>query len=446
MIKKRQKQKKFFNISALQNHGPNCLNSDDARMAKDVNYGGDRRMRFSSFCEGSSCRNSDNFNDFFGSEGKSYRISDWVFLVDTLVNDKKFMEDFLCENPYCTEESAEYVIEFVVRLEANKPGVLSVWTEKEIIVLAKELGKILEKDKFSLDDIKKILSAKTDDSLQEPEDTYDTYDEDSLNVSEKNESKGNKKKKSKKGSPWTSDKVNSIRRKLHEKAKEFGGISPIDRALGGAMYTGGLLVNVDAAMQTGETFTTHAVPVQMDYNVTMSDDKNQSGAVHINTQDFGVGTYFRHRTINTNLYIKNRSKRLIEICRGDSEKELRYRAFEEMAAYIRVMAETNPKGKQTRYASFTMPDYFLVTFGSRNISLESAFEQAVTKDENGGYMKRSIQRLEDYWIRIKNAYGLDDDVAVFTTYPELSILGEHGVPVFTKFDDLMVWMEQRSEV
>ena len=60
-------------------------------------------------------------------------------------------------------------------------------------------------------------------------------------------------------------------------------------------------VNVDGALQVAHAFTTHASAVEQDYFTAVDDvvqgDDEETGAGHINVNEFTSGVFYRHATV-----------------------------------------------------------------------------------------------------------------------------------------------------
>jgi CRISPR system Cascade subunit CasC len=189
----------------------------------------------------------------------------------------------------------------------------------------------------------------------------------------------------------------------------------LDIALFGRMATSGLMTSVDGAMAIAHVITTHAVePQDVDWFTAVDDlveESGETGAGHLNTQQFSAGVFYRYASLNLKQLQVNLG--LIENMKADETTESRVRALEIAKHLFHMLATVVPSAMQGRHAAFNPADFAIVSFSDQPISLANAFEAPVQRERNGGYLARSMVELADYWRRLNHAYGLNESATAF---------------------------------
>lgn len=207
------------------------------------------------------------------------------------------------------------------------------------------------------------------------------------------------------------------------------GISSIDVALSGRMCASGVLENVEAAMSMSHAITTHAMEAEIDWFTAMDDLKEEAddaGAGHLNTQEFGAGVFYQYASVDIDLLAKNM---------GSDRKN----ALEVIGKYLRIMATTTPGGKQHSFASHSLAHCLMVSVSDMPLSLANAFENPVKKGREG-YALPSVKAMLDYWGRVKKAYEVDEDVAIFTIDDSVIKNMNGNVKAFETIANLQEWI------
>lgn len=101
-----------------------------------------------------------------------------------------------------------------------------------------------------------------------------------------------------------------------------------------------------------------------------------------------------------------------------------------------------PSAKQQSFAAHNLADFAVASFADQPISLANAFEEPITRDRNGGFLKPSITALADYWTRINVAYGLDERVRAFSLQVDRGIEGQ----TVGKLAELENWVANDGQV
>jgi CRISPR system Cascade subunit CasC len=342
-------------------------------MQKTAVFGGTERIRISSQCLKYAMRNADEFLKNFQISIRTRRPD---LFIEELKKDKHFLEevgektikaivDAMCS---CKAKKKKQANDKVEGEEENDDGKetkysknlpVGVWSPEEVKYLCKEWNKHIKN-----------------------------------NESEKE--KNDIKKKSK--NPLTLAE-------FLERDKEYNKYITIDIALFGRMVTSGAMKIVDGSMSVAHAFTTHTAEPEIDWFTATDSLSNEAGggSAHIGQHEFSAGVFYKYASINLKQLEKNTL--------SPNNEEILKKAAE--GAW--VFAVTQPTGMQHSFAAYNLPDYVLIVFSDVPISLANAFEEPVEKDENGGFLNKSIKKLEDYFEKISQSFGLDGEKAVFST-------------------------------
>lgn len=156
-------------------------------------------------------------------------------------------------------------------------------------------------------------------------------------------------------------------------------------------------VNVDGALQVAHAFTTHASAVEQDYftavdDVVQSHDE-ETGAGHINVNEFTSGVFYRHATIGL--------RGLRELLDGSEST-----VAEVASGFLRAFTFSEPTGKQNAANAHTRPSLVAAALRSdRPVSFATAFESPVSASRGGGHMTPSIARLTSHAAAESAFYG-----------------------------------------
>lgn len=391
--------KNFINYHVLISHSPSCLNRDDMNMQKTAVFGGVNRVRISS----QSLKRSMRFNPYYEANfGRSIRTR----------NLEKVTEEFL-------KSFANRFSEDVVRLAAAKfvksDVVASVEGEEggEDTTQAEEKG--LAVAPWVVDEIAVICEA-----IQEVHEVglSDDEREKALKRVGKTEGKGKDKRTLTKEdciAQAIDDKIEKLIAARMDKLRAAAG-KALDIALSGRMATAGLMTSVDGALAVAHAITTHAVePQDVDWFTAVDDltsDAGETGAGHLNTQQFSSGVFYRYASLNLKQLQVNLG--LIKNIKSPETAESRQRALDIARHVFHLLATVVPSAKQQSFAAHNLADFAITSFSDLPISLANAFEQPVKHDyKAAGFLKPSISALTDYWTRIHRAYGLDEQVCAF---------------------------------
>ncbi len=342
----------FVNFHVLISHSPSCLNRDDLNMQKTAVFGGVSRVRISSQSLKRAMRKSDYYHATLGEP--SVRTRDLGKLKARFT---KLLKDRF------DVELIGRALEWISGKEGIAEGVagdaVAPWSLDEVAHFC-ELIRADEQD------IKKL-----------------------------------EKQIEKEARPF--------REAMHK---------AVDIALSGRMATSGLMSNlpVDGALAVAHAITTHAVePQDVDWFTAVDDltiDAGETGAGHLDTQQFSSGVFYRYASLNLKQLQVNLG--LIEDIKSAETVESRKHALDIARHVFHLLATVVPSAKQQSFAAHNLADFAIVSFSNQPISLANAFEQPVKRDyKEAGFLKPSIKVLSDYWARIHRAYGLEEKVHAF---------------------------------
>jgi CRISPR system Cascade subunit CasC len=198
----------------------------------------------------------------------------------------------------------------------------------------------------------------------------------------------------------------------------LGSKKAVDIALFGRMLADLPEHNIEAASHVAHAISTHAVDEEWDYYTAVDDLKPEdtSGADMIGSIGYSACCLYRYQAANT--------KRLTANLDGDAEL-----ASHALVALLDAIVNARPSGKQTTLASPNPPSAVLAVVREHgNESLANAFLNPVRAGDGVGLEELSLERLVDYWGRLRRMYGDGgiQSVTIATLYPErLGALADH---------------------
>ena len=344
--------KNYINFHVLISHSPSCLNRDDMNMQKTAVFGGVNRVRISSQSLKRAMRMSDYHHATLGEP--SVRTRD---LGKLKVRFTELLKDRF------DAELIGRALEWISGKEGIAEGVaddaVAPWSVEEVAHFC-ELIRADEQD------------------------------------------------------------IKKLEKQIEKEARPFRAAmsNAVDIALSGRMATSGLMSNlpVDGALAVAHAITTHAVePQDVDWFTAVDDltqDAGETGAGHLDTQQFSSGVFYRYASLNLKQLQVNLG--LIENIKAEETAESRQRALDIARHAFHLLATVVPSAKQQSFAAHNLADFAIASFSDQPISLANAFEQPVKRNyKEAGFLKPSISTLSDYWARIHRAYGLDEQARAF---------------------------------
>lgn len=372
--------KNFINFHVLISHSPSCLNRDDMNMQKTAVFGGVNRVRISSQSLKRAMRTSDYHLAHLGEP--SVRTRDLARLK------ARFTE--LLKDRFDAERVAQ-ALEWISGKEGIAEGVtgdaVAPWAVDEVAHFCALLGEEGQDQKK----LEKLI-----------------------------------------------DKEARPFRAAMSQAKDI--------ALSGRMATSGLMSNlpVDGALAVAHAITTHAVePQDVDWFTAVDDltqDAGETGAGHLDTQQFSSGVFYRYASLNLKQLQVNLG--LLSDMKSAETTESRKAALGIAGNVLHMLATVVPSAKQQSFAAHNLADFAVVSFSDQPISLANAFEAPVTRDRNGGFLKPSVKALADYWLRVHTAYGLTEVARAFALDSEVKLGDEKALSSLIQLEN---WIDKDGE-
>ena len=183
------------------------------------------------------------------------------------------------------------------------------------------------------------------------------------------------------------------------------------------LATSGLMTHlpVDGSLAVAHAITTHAVePQDVDWFTAVDDltqDAGETGAGHLNTQEFSAGVFYRYASLNLKQLQFNLG--LIENMASAETAESRQRALDIAKHVFHLLATVVPSAKRQPFAADNLADFAIVSFSDMPVSLANAFEIPIRTKPSSGYLAPSELELTGYWRRLNQAYGLNEQAAAF---------------------------------
>jgi CRISPR system Cascade subunit CasC len=389
--------KNFVNFHVLISHSPSCLNRDDMNMQKTAVFGGVNRVRISSQSLKRAMRTSDYYGNHLGTASTRTRELEKLIPIFTEALGDEFDPALIAKT-----------MELFVRAKATDDETDEA--EEQEDNAGSDAGKIkkLAVAPWSIDEIRVLCSIVHNVSL--------TEDEIAKAKAAAAKQKGKKKKSEQEfiDDTLTKKRVKAVKEKIDQVRKAIA--SAVDIALSGRMATSGLMTSVDGALAVAHAITTHAVePQDVDWFTAVDDltqDAGETGAGHLDTQQFSSGVFYRYASLNLKQLQVNLG--LLPDMKSAETAESRQRALDIARHVFHLLATVVPSAKQQSFAAHNLADFAIVSFADQPISLANAFEQPVKRDyKNAGFLKPSVEMLAEYWARMNRAYSLDEEARAF---------------------------------
>lgn len=411
--------KNFINFHVLISHSPSCLNRDDMNMQKTAVFGGVNRVRVSSQSLKRSMRMSSYYESQFGSA--STRTRELEKLIPIFVEELR--DEF---EPSLIAKTMELFVR-----EQNEDGETEDADEQEDGAVGDSTNsKKLAVAPWSIDEIRVLCDIVKAVSL--------TEDEQGKAKADAAKQKGKKKKSEQEfiDDVLTKKRVKAVKEKGDVVRKAIA--SALDIALSGRMATSGLMTSVDGALAVAHAITTHAVePQDVDWFTAVDDltqDAGETGAGHLDTQQFSSGVFYRYASLNLKQLQVNLG--LLADMKSPETAESRQRALDIARHVFHLLATVVPSAKQQSFAAHNLTDFAIASFADQPISLANAFEQPVKHDYKvAGFLKPSIGTLANYWARMNRAYGLDEQAQAFAVEEGVELGGKPALDSLKAMED-----------
>lgn len=368
--------KNFINFHVLISHSPSCLNRDDMNMQKTAVFGGVNRVRVSSQSLKRAMRMSDYHHAALGEPSVRTRDLGKLKARFTELLEARFDADLVSQ-----------ALEWISGKEGIAEGIaddaVAPWSVDEVAHFC-ELIRSGDKD------------------------------------------------------------IKKLEKQIDKDARPFRVAmgKAVDIALSGRMATSGLMSNlsVDGALAVAHAITTHAVePQDVDWFTAVDDltqDAGETGAGHLDTQQFSSGVFYRYASLNLKQLQVNLG--LLPDMKSEESAESRQRALDIARHVFHLLATVVPSAKQQSFAAHNLADYAIVSFADQPISLANAFEQPVKRDyKNAGYLKPSVEMLAGYWARMNHAYSLEEEARAFSVAEGVNLGSQ---PALGSLKEMEAWI------
>lgn len=412
--------KNFINFHVLISHSPSCLNRDDMNMQKTAVFGGVNRVRVSSQSLKRAMRTSDYYDAHLGIASTRTRELEKLIPIFTEALKDEFKPTLIAKTmelfvrAKSSEEDSDETNDQAQGSEsdavANKKLAVAPWSIEEIRVLCRIVKEV----------------SLTDDEIGKAKDKAAKQ-------------KGKKKKTEQEviEEELTKKRVKAVNDKIEQVRAAIG--KTTDIALSGRMATSGLMTTVDGAMAIAHAITTHAVePQDVDWFTAVDDltaDAGETGAGHLDTQQFSSGVFYRYASLNLKQLQVNLG--LLADMKSAETADTRKAALDIARHVFHMLATVVPSAKQQSFAAHNLADFAVVSFADQPISLANAFEEPVKRDRNGGFLKPSVATLAEYWTRINAAYSLEEHARAFSVQPDIKLNGGTAAATLA---DLETWI------
>ena len=175
----------------------------------------------------------------------------------------------------------------------------------------------------------------------------------------------------------------------------------LDIALFGRMVTSDVILNVEASMQVAHAFSTHPVNIESDYFTAVDDllsmNEDANGAGMIGDIDYDSCCYYIYASLDVDKLKENLK---------DSPDALG-KVEQLIPVLLRVMAMSNPSGKQNTFAGHVLPEAIMVECKEDKIPLSyaNAYAEAVSRTSRK-VVQDSIGKLAKEVDLMDRFYGL----------------------------------------
>ncbi|MGK2915906.1 MAG: type I-E CRISPR-associated protein Cas7/Cse4/CasC [Porticoccaceae bacterium] len=417
--------KNFINFHVLLSHSPSCLNRDDMNMQKTAVFGGVNRVRISSQSLKRAMRFSDYYEVHLGAASTRTRQLEKLIPIFTEALKDEFEPALIAKT-----------MELFVRAKASDDDATETEDQEEGADSDAGANKKLAVAPWSIEEIRVLCGIVNEVTLTDEE----------VEKAKANSAKQKGKKKKAEHEfiedTLTKKRVKAVKDKIDQVRAAIG--KTADIALSGRMATSGLMTSVDGAMAIAHAITTHAVePQDVDWFTAVDDltqDAGETGAGHLDTQQFSSGVFYRYASLNLKQLQFNLG--LLSDMKSAETSESRKEALGIARHVLHMLATVVPSAKQQSFAAHNLADFAVVSFSDQPISLANAFEAPVTRDRNGGFLKPSVKALADYWLRVHRAYGLDESAHAFALDSEVKLGDEDALSSLIQLEN---WIDKDGE-
>lgn len=352
----------LYEIHMLKNYPPVNLNRDDAGSPKTCFFGGSQRGRISSQCLKHTWRTSELYGTLLPEN--SIRTKKLYFLIEEEL--KKSIDD------------SDFIVAALKKISDFAKGDKKGETKSE--------KKETDEEKFLT---KQVIAYSEDDVKRIAEALIKCFEACGKSVKE-----------------FSKKSMTDIESDFVKKNKSASEIT-FDIALFGRMVTSKVLRNVEAAVQVAHAVSIHTVNQESDY-FTAADDllrEGETGAGMIGDIDYNSCCYYFYVAIDTDILAENLK---------DSPDAAGY-IKDILPAFIKLMAFTDPTGKQNSFAGHVLPSLICVEKKETKIpvSLVNAFAKPVNA-RKGDVVKDGADALKKEIDTNDKCFGIPSERFWFT--------------------------------
>lgn len=334
----------LLEVHMLQNFAPSNLNRDDTGSPKDCEFGGYRRARISSQSLKRAMRTA-------------FKNQELVQARDLATRTKRVVDAI------------------ATRLESR--GRPREQTELAATALINSLGLGLKEG------LTQYLLFLSEHEIETATRVVDEYWDALLQAAASQQGRG------KANAAVPAEAVRAVQEALN-------GRRAADLALFGRMIADKPEFNVEAASQVAHAISTNRVSVEFDFYTAVDDLKpsDTAGADMLGTVEFNSATFYRYANLDVDALMRS----LV----GD-----RQLAQRTVWAFLWAAITAIPTGKQNSMAAHNLPSFVMVTLRTDGAwNLANAFLEPAKPGRDADLMQASILRLEDYWKKLTNMYGV----------------------------------------
>lgn len=159
---------------------------------------------------------------------------------------------------------------------------------------------------------------------------------------------------------------------------------------------------LEGAGMFAHALSTHEAANEIDFFSAVDDTKptDDAGAGHIGVLEANSACYYRYVGLNVDLLFDDEHLGKVD----DADKKAALKAF------LRAVLEAVPKARKNSMFGYSLPEYALgLARNGQPLSLVNAFETPVTAGKDGGYLEKSVAKLEAHREKLVKTYGLQKD-------------------------------------
>jgi CRISPR system Cascade subunit CasC len=412
--------KHLLEVHVLQNFAPSNLNRDDTGSPKDAIFGGYRRGRISSQCLKRAMREYVKAHGLLDERDLASRTKRIAQVVAKYLREDFDVEEQLAQRIARTAVSsilkselkakgdgADLLTKVLIYLNADEAQKMAQVCHAHLDELTKLSGEAAEKARLAIEEAEEEV-AKLETQVKEEEGKDEKA---TLKDALKGARSRLRDAKKSAGNVEIPDAIKADLKKVFETGKRS-----VDVALFGRMLAELPRKEPDeAACQVAHAISTNTLEREFDYYTAVDDlnPREETGAGMIGTTEFGSSCFYRYAAFDLEKFKENLG--------GDDEL-----MPQGLAAFLRAMVKAKPSGKQNSFAAHNDPEYIVLSVrqNADPRNLANAFEKPVRPKRDNSLTEASIERFEQKWRRLEEAYGQSGTTFILNLTDLPSQLGE----------------------